>query len=42
MTAVLLPLSTYRERKIGRIGGGMLLVAYLAYVVWRVAPALRA
>ena len=41
LTAALLPLSMYRERRIGRVGGAMLLTAYVLYVIWRVAPALR-
>jgi cation:H+ antiporter len=40
MTAALLPLSTYRQRRIGRLGGIMLLMAYVAYVIWRLAPAM--
>jgi cation:H+ antiporter len=39
LTAALLPLSMYRQRRIGRVGGGMLLMAYVVYVIWRVAPA---
>lgn len=41
LTAALLPLSMYRQQRIGRLGGGMLLVAYVLYVMWRVGPTLR-
>ena len=41
LTVALLPLSMYRERRIGRLGGGMLLVAYVLYVMWRIGPTLR-
>jgi cation:H+ antiporter len=35
MTAALLPLSVYRERRIGRIGGLALLTGYAVYIIWR-------
>jgi cation:H+ antiporter len=39
MTAALLPLSTFRERKIGRPSGFILLAAYVAYIAWRATTA---
>lgn len=39
LTAALLPLSMYRHRRIGRAGGALLLVAYVAYIAWRAAGA---
>ena len=38
MTVSLLPLAMFRERRIGRTGGLLLLTAYIVYVVWRVGP----
>jgi cation:H+ antiporter len=37
LTLALLPLSTYRTRRIGRPSGFILLAAYIAYVAWRAA-----
>lgn len=39
LTLVLLPLSLFREHKIGRRGGALLLAGYIAYIVWRTAMA---
>jgi cation:H+ antiporter len=41
MTAVLLPLSVYRERRIGRTGGLVLLTCYTAYIIWRAGSVAR-
>ena len=41
LTAALWPLSLHRPRRIGRIGGVILLVVYVLYVIWRVVPAWR-
>jgi cation:H+ antiporter len=40
LTAVLLPLSTYRQRRIGRPGGALLLAAYVVFIGWRAIAAL--
>jgi cation:H+ antiporter len=39
LTVALFPLSLYRHRRIGRPGGLLLLVAYVAYIAWRAATA---
>jgi cation:H+ antiporter len=39
MTAVLLPLSMHRPRRIGRKGGALLLAAYVGFIAWRAIAA---